>query len=500
MGEMVANDGKRPAWAKPGEEWGYGTTVVQIHVAETSLTVPRETPEELREIVGRVLKLGRVRDSELVRIEDWFKGGLRAKNSKYFPIPAGVKSDIWRAWWPLLTPINLVVPAVKTWTRAVYSGRNIRRVVSAPDNIRAQLEEWVGSARYLKKMMRHRRNALLFGTSVAVPTVNEDGVVDLTLFDAVHTWVIVDPWDVERPIAVAEVKGEIVRFVCLNGFGTITKRGGKFVVANFGILPVSIWYGEDELEEGNPHGRSRVGEAVDMSISVTDVHFNIRIMQKLQTRSLLVIKGKVESSKQAANLGPTGGIEVEEGGDAKFIHPEPKIDETIKIIRTQVGLLATELSIPQDVLDATITEAAQAAESARIRAIPLIQEADLLAKEWQDDERQLILMGAAMLEFNRAEGGNVIKMADIRRRVKVDVEIEPDVVPATKNEKVANGIALRGARIRSAEDTVREFNPTKSETEIAELVKEMEEQEAKSVNPAAAADAELKAKKAAMSD
>ena len=152
--------------------------------------------------------------------------------------------------------------------------------------------------------------------------------------------------------------------------------------------------------------------------------------------------------------------------------PNAKIEESLKILKEYIGLLATATSIPQDVLDATLTQSVSSAEAARIRAIPLVQRAKQLVPTWRANEQRLILAATALIEYHQT-GGRPIDMRDIASRTESDIQISPQILPTSPNELTQDIIARISFGLMTPEDGVRMCSPSKSDDEVKAMADEI---------------------------
>lgn len=449
-----------------------------------SYKIPENAPPATKEWLRKLSKINGPRDGSLVRIRDHFEGGDRAISETYFPRPEGVHTTDWRQLRRLYAHVNLVRPSARCWSAAVYSGDVQRDVTEAPH--KPVIKEFIKSPEYTQAIEAWNENAIVYGTAVAVPCYDYDeesktGELSIWLPDPLYTWIETDPVNVRKITAVIEInpKCQRVMYIRTDGMGWMTKDNSEHQEMDFGWLPVAVAYGQSCLHRGEKYGISLVRDAVDWSIRCTDVAFNISILQKLQTRATLVIIGQEDmADDENSGHGPNKELKLRPESDAKYISPDAKIKETIEILKQMIGLLATSTSIPQDVLDATLTQQVSSAEAARIRAIPLVQRARQLVPIWRANEHNLIMAIEGLLEYN--ESKNPVKYADLKNRVKTDIQITPNIIPMSRNEEVQNVIALLQSYLITAEDAVRTFNQSKTEDDIkamADKVREVQEKE-----------------------
>lgn len=429
--------------------------------------------ETMDAFLEELVTLRPVRSMDLLRVREILNGGKKALSEKYHPKPSDRTDKQWARFKRLLTHINLARPNQRCWRDAVYSGGAERQISKNPHQDLVQ--EWLDSPLYEQTVDSWISQAVAYGVCAAVSCWDPDqGTTGATLYDPLHTYIWTDPLNIYKVVAVAEVTKDMIRYVHLEGEGYITKEEHVHVARSFTVLPVVLAYGEDTRPEGDVYGRSLILDAVEYSIAATELVFNIRILQKLQTRSLLLLIGDEDELEGSADgWGPEKVLKLkrnpsaEDPPDARFITPDPKIEETIKILKTFIGLLAVSSGVPADVLDPTLTGAAEKAEAARIRAIPLVHRAKKMAPFWRANEQNLILMATYRAEIETKR--RPARFVDLKKKVQTNVTIRQAIIPQSENEalqnlilKLANGLILH-------KDAAKEVYPDAPPEKIAEV-------------------------------
>ncbi len=461
------------------------------------MLLPEVKSPELRAWLQKLLTLPALRDPELMEIRDHFEGGPDAISAKYHPKPASLTETMWRTNRRLLSYVNLVKPVQKAYSNAVYSGQSKRKVKKNPEaNL---VKDWVGSDEYLQLVEDWTTNKITMGTSVAVPLYDpETGETSVWLPDPVYTWIFTDKQNVKKIVGVAEVCLDHIQYVHLQGEGYISLDAEpQHEDRDFGWLPVVVGYGEDRRSRGLQYGLTMVRDAVTASKSATAIYYNIRLLQRQQTRSILKRIADLEELERMGEKGKPVGtgsegstIDLPMGGDAEFISPDPKIEESLKVLKQQLALLAIAAGIPADVLDSTLSEAAASAESARIRALPLIQNSRPLIWRWRSDEQQVILAMTARIGYHKS-GEKPIDIAALRQQVATDIVLNPQVLPLSPNEHTQDTIARVSFGLTTEEDGILEHNETKSDSEIAAMAVIMRKRMADAGGPQAFAQAAM---------
>ena len=304
----------RPATVRGQEDPnGGGSAAIQ-----PKLRLPSNVDSEQRKFLEDLAKRPPVRDRELLTIRDHFEGGPPAIGGKYFAKPPRMSQELWDQNRQLLTHVNLVRPSVRCWCSAVYSGEIVRRVANNP--YQPVIEPWVASVDYAQAVYDWNENATVYGTSVAVPVFDQDtGEMSVWLPDPVYTHIVTDPRDVRRIAAVAEIMPQRIQFVTTWGEGVMARDYADFVPRDFGVLPVVVAYGIDRRHRGEVYGLSLVRDAVTWSIRATSVAYNVSLLQKQQTRSILLRIGDLErlsalqSGQPVAQATDGGSMDLPEG-------------------------------------------------------------------------------------------------------------------------------------------------------------------------------------------
>lgn len=456
----------------------------------TETNLPRGLDAYHTDLLKKLLKLPYTR-SDLARIRHHYEGGKDAISSRYFPKPPRMTDTLWSQNKLLLSHVNLVRPSVRCWTSAVYGGESSRRVISNP--VADVISPWLSSQDYYETVTGWIDDAVTYGTAVLVPIYNvATGELYVWSPDPVCTWIYADPQDVRSVQAIAEVKKESIQYMTLTGEGFVSKEAATHRQVDFGgFLPVAIAYGVNRLRRGEVYGLSLVQDSVDWSIRTTAVAYNVSLLQKQQTRAIMLRIGNLEmlsavqeggtGSKSVTEASDGGSMDLPEGFTAEFISPDPKIKESLDILKSFIGLLATATSIPQDVLDATLTESVSSAEAARIRAIPLVQAARQLLPAWRRNEQNLVLAATARVMYEMTPAP--IDIAALRRSVQTEIVINSRIIPTSPNEETQDLIAQVSVGLKTAEDAIRQVNPLKSDAEITAMAEEMRKRQETAGSP-----------------
>lgn len=448
----------------------------------TRLAPPAGIDERSAQYFNQAVESGPIRDRSLIRIRDQYHGGATAVGPSYFPIPTGCDVKDWEEFRTLLTHVNFVRPATRTWVASVYGGQVSRKLVDNPHQ--DIMAAFIAGIEYDRAVRGWIENAINYGTAVAVPVLaynggpgntglDKEAELSIWLPNPIHTYIYTNPANVNDIEAVVEVKSDRVMFITKNGSGWATKDSSSYAAAEYDRVPCVIARGKDCTHMGEVYGESLVGDAAEWSIRATHLAMNISILQKLQTRATFVIYTDEEDPVLNGDHGPSKFLQMAKDARAEFMTPQPHIQECLSIMKSFIGLLSVASSIPADVLDSTLAESTTSAEAARIRAIPMLQQSGNMLSYWRHLEKQLVLTSTGVLEM--AATRSPVNIRSLAHRVKTDVMLKPDVIPANANEKATTVIALHAAGLISDEDAIREVNQGKPDEQVQAMVTALEE-------------------------
>jgi hypothetical protein len=429
-------------------------------------------PDLLAWITG-LLDLRPVVDSELLEIREQLEGGRKAISSKYFPKPNPTMSDtLWQQNRKLLHHVNLMQPVQNAYVNSVYSNEVVRTAEENP--YKEWVQEWLESDDLAQTMEDWAGNKVAFGRSVAVAgyeTEADEGFVWLP--DPVYTRVFLDPMNKDRIIAVAEITRTRIQFIHLKGEGVLTENAYDFENRDFGWLPVVVGYGRDLRSSGSANGLPMLRDALSATTAATSVMYNVRLLQKQETKNILVrIADLDELKKREAGRPVSSGdqtvMDLPKDSKAEILSRNPNIDPSLNVLRQQISLLATAGGVPADVLDPTLTESSSSAEAARIRAIPMLQGSKRLVRQWRRDERQLTLAMTAVKQYYKNKQ-KPIKIAELKKKVSTFIGMTPAGLPQSPNEETQDIISKVAFGLMTPEDGVRALNGTKTAAEVNKM-------------------------------
>lgn len=457
----------------------------------SGLLVPRglavlDIPEELPPVARRVLSEAKARatrrgsffvNQEMQDLAQLYEGGAEILGDDFFPCPDGEDPVNWsRLKQRLMIYINLLKACTRRLRSAVLGGTVRRTVVRNPyeEEIKAMMR-----GRFPAKMRTRLRNQILFGTSYAVPTIPRKGVVEPWLPWPPTTWVVTDGLSASNVLGIVNwaKDGSVARFVSVDAEGWVAPGGQYHVIPRaWGFLPVTFGFGEDLRDDGECLGLSQVREAAKAAIRATDCMFNVSMLQKLRTRGLLWISGRLENEQDdpAKMFGPNGLLQLGEGGQVGFATPSSNIPDSLEVLHAIVYALSITVGIPVDDLDPSLRGVDTSAEGAKRRYIPMASLVAEMAEACVLEEQDFTLRATGVLEVTQK--GGPVDLDALGAQVSTDVDIDASVLPETNAERVANELQLLNARARTPYDFARIFNRGKDEAEIQAIAEAVEKQ------------------------
>jgi hypothetical protein len=445
--------------------------------SNTQLKIPAGVPAETTQLLKAAFERPIIRDEELRKLHELHDGGMRLiKNPKYFPKPEGLTDNQWEKFLRLLVLVNLVKPALRRFVASVYGGAVIR-TVEGNGAESERLRDLVSPLGYYPQDTRNWfENAGLFGTGVAAWVYDEDGNLETWLPNPVHTHIIANRGNLRDVLGVFEYSpdGTEMRFMTKEGMGIARSNdSGTWTQTDWGFLPATVGYGQSCIHRGDIDGLSLVREAADYTVRASDATLNLSILQKIATRSTMVIEGSLESDLADAGT-PTGFIKIETGGKVYHVAPEAKFKETIDVLNFYIGATCTILSVPRDTFDGTGTSTGDSAEGAKLRAMPHASATKFLIEEWRLNEIDRIRRGAALQRWLENKGVPV-KLKELARSLKINVQMEPASIPDSFSQEVAAWVQLLLNGGKRPEDFARHFNPLLPDEVIAKMADDIRE-------------------------
>lgn len=437
--------------------------------------IPQGIPRDTLYMLAEVLQRPVIRDQELVRLKDLHDCPCDLRhNEKYYPKPEIISPAQWEMYLKVWVPVNLIKPAVRRIVASVYGGNVYRRVENAPAILNEALST---NGRYGADVRCWFEGATWSGTSVRAWTLNQFGKLETWLPNPITTHLYSSPDNIRNLRGVFEYAcdGAVLRFMTDEGQGVLYKgRPGKWMTTDWGFLPATVGYGQDRRHLGDIYGLSLVREAADYTLRATDATLNLGILQKAQTKALLVVADdNPEEDTVAEAFAGTGFIKTSKDGKVYYVSPDGKFKEILDVLNHYMSMVSMILSIPRDTLDAMGGESNASAEGARLRAIPLTSMTRFLIEEWRSNEIDSALRGAALVRWTE-NGNSPVNMADVAKEVPVDIQIESASIPEGRAEEISADIQLMLNGIKSPYDTVKKHNSTKPEPAVEKQVEWIE--------------------------
>lgn len=391
---------------------------------------------------------------------NWLSTEKRAILSKYF------------------TYVNLLKPAVNRLVSGVYGGRVVRTLEKdCPyrEQVLASIDEKLG---YSQKLRETFRAAVLYGDGIMAFTVVNDRV-RVWRPNPLVTRIVTNPNDVTDLTAIVELlpTGDY-RFASKRGWGYLNKAGNIYDYAehSLGIVPAVVFYGESQLEYGEPYGDSLVECGLYYSAVLTQLRLNQVALMMNYVSPQAVASGEVKNDDPQEAF--RGGL-LEMGADGKFMFVTPQtnfkdLTETNDSYKTDFCISA---GIPMDALDPSNIPENQSATSARLRNQPLSVTINRLVEETTHNELRCLTIVGALYQFIET-GGKPVNFEQFSDLFRASVKIEANGAPVSFGEEVAAWTQLHTAGAKTTEEMIRHFGDDLSEEEIQRRVEESDKRRA----------------------
>lgn len=415
--------------------------------------VPAETLAVLRlvenELNGTSV-YGNARRLDMQKIRDQLSGAPAATTQVYHPDQYGLNADQQAHFRRILarSHVNLVEPALDRLVNSIHSGKIQRRVIEGFSYIQEMLN---GSA-HAAAMTKLCENAFAYGTGYLVPVAVE-GRVNYWLPDPLHTYMAVNPADITDILGIVEIlpawSGALlcVRYVTKTHIGVAYVKTGtsameipepEYTEHGFPFLPVVVAYGRDQTHRGEKYGKSFVSGVADATIRVTNNEVNLELLRDRQTQALLVTEG--EPTRTSADDQGAQGKYISfprDGGDAKYITPESRLEAVIELTKRFCADAAVSSGLPLDTfLPELIAGSDASATAARIRAFPLQQRMIRIVRDWEMvEERAAVVTSGAVMQAGGVYFGEGLE--DLRNLLQPRVKILPSL-PEADAETLSN--------------------------------------------------------------
>lgn len=434
------------------------------------------------------------RTNELREISIFMDGDADAFSDEFFPQPDGYDLSTWLELKSrLMVLVNLLQASVRKVRHRVYGGYQRRVVVKNPykDDIERLL-----SGDYSLRMRDWFTNRAAFSNAACVVSgVVKNGKPRLRLWtpDPCFTYLASDPHD-DRYIAIAEFSpdGNRMQFVTENAEGVIYRDqdvvtigagddapAGSYVrTTNMGFLPAVIAHGESRRNKRSPYSNPPFRGAIKFTVRATDTLFNGSLLQKLQTKGILVVNGVMEDqTMDLPEMMRQGLIYIDKDGGAQFLIPQSNIGDTLSLLDRMIEVYSVVHAIPVDDLNPTSGKGTSAEEATR-RAEPYLS----LTREFTEtatlDEQELVVRATGVLRWMDTAQPGPVDIDDLRDEVETDISLQPPLKPLTSQSDAH--IAEVGARLGTIlpEDQARMWNDHANAGKIKDVVANMEKIEA----------------------
>lgn len=433
------------------------------------------------ELAGTDATWGR-RRRELKMIADQLEQCDASTSEIYHPKPEGLTAEQVTHWQEVLkcSFVGHAAPALDRLVNSIDAGL-IERRVDYPGAADLEIEAVLASPEYAAAMTRNREAAFAYGMGYLVPAWNEDeGEVRYWHLDPMRTVLVTDPMDVATPTALFEVgRDGGLRFVTRDVTGWVSADGesGEAQPHGFGFLPAIIYPGRDRKHRGEKYAASLIVDAVRATIRATRNNANMWLIQARQTWALLVMQGTPigastndEDSKDGK--GKWVHFAAKDEGDAKYITPESRLEDALKLTDRHLADAAVGSGLPLDTFRPELVAGQDAsATAARIRAFPLMQRVSRLVRDAVAIEQNAAaLVAAVWLRHGKRAEVPSASWRELRAAIRPKVKIQPSL-PEADAEELSNWQAKANAFFVPVEHAIRRYYPQATDEQVAELAR-----------------------------
>lgn len=381
---------------------------------------------------------------DMQKIADQLEGGECALQSRYHPDIEGLNEQQQAKVRRMRHHVNMAEPALDRLVNSIHAGRITLKVAK-----NAELQSLLRKRGHRKAMAIFCESAFSFGTGYLVPLVSRgmNGRPRVKYWHPSPLWTI----PVTNPLDITDLWGVVemirdsgnsrtigLRFVGRGFEGTFMYATKELVLTetNLSFVPVVMAYGRDRRHMGKRLGKSLILAAADGSIRMTDNSLNLVILRDRQTRALLVMTGEPTSTSDDDRETAQGYLEfADKDGDAKFIQPESRLEQVIKVGERFCVDTSIATGLPLDAFRPELIAGNDAsATAARQRAFPLQQKMVRLDSDWEETEALTAALIGALLDAPAMAGKS---LEDIEEDLGISVNILPSI-PEAEAETLSN--------------------------------------------------------------
>ena len=403
------------------------------------------------------------------KLRRYYRGNPDELLPEIFPQPASLTDAEYEIIKKYFVYVNLLKPSVARLVSGVY-GNPVSRFIEKGSPYKAEVDEFLSPSRgYSIKVRDAFRNAVHYGTGVIIYTVKNENV-EPYIPNPIYTRVFSNPHDANEIWAVIEEfvandGSKQYRYTTSHRHG-VMNEGGLILDEShhdLGVVPASIFYGEDQSMFGLSEGDSLVGSGAYYSSVVTRLLLNMVELVLTFTDPKGVLKGSVLNREEATDKGAI--MEVEEGGDFGYASPDTNFRDLSETITQYLTYFCISEGIPLDALNPASVPENQSATSAKLRNQPLQVTISRLIEEQIARESYALCIVAGL--YQSIETMSDVTFEDIRSKFRASIMIQPSGNPESQSEEAAAWQQLVAMGAKELVDAIRHYNPTASDAEIA---------------------------------
>lgn len=430
--------------------------------------LPRDTDARVVELLGQAREelratswMARSEFKDMQKIADQLEGGECALQERYHPPIHGLNERQQQRVREIRKHVNMTEPAMDRLVNSIHAGRITIHVAK-----NEELQRLVRKRAHRKAMALLGESATAFGTGYLVPIVRRRGSgngVTLKYWhpNSLWTFPITDPMDITRLVGLVEMirdsshsKTIGVRFVGVGFEGSYYYAAREVAVNDLPLsfVPAVVAYGRDQRHKGKRLGKSLLLAAADASIRVTDNSLNLVLLRDRQTRAIMILNGEPDSTSDDDQETTQAYMAfADKDGDAKFIQPDSRLEDVIRVGERFCVEASIGSSLPLDTFRPELIAGNDAsATAARQRAFPLQQRMVRLVNDWEEIESQTCALIGALLDVDGAAGK---ELDEIEEDLGITVNILPSI-PEAEAETLSNWQQKKEKFYCSVEDEI----------------------------------------------
>lgn len=448
-----------------------------------------------------------LRREEFVFLKDFYEGGKNTADSRYVRKHMREPNDAYLDRLRRIVTVNICKPVVRVVANAMYGCPVDRHIVKRGVGKRGtpaedkRLQALLGNKLYDIAMQNAARGASVYGTHVSGPWFNPktgriefrtrhisyvypipnkmDGQeMDMMFFEIELTdpltnrdYKQVEVWTDEE-VGVFRNDGPGSTVFYPDADATEWMGGENPGINPYGIIPWVPFRAESDTDEGNFFGVSDITDVAEANAFINEW---LSVLDKNvldQGWSQMVLTGYNGDQGSEKNVGTAYAITCGEGGDAKFIIPDLKVDEVGKLIDRVQRFALEGANVPLAAIR-TYGEP-RSGVSIEMEIKPLLDMCKTRREAWRLCEDRLIKLTLLMDAVHVGRKTFTPEQAqEFMREYETTIEWREDLRPSDVEKEIARDKLLFDMRAIDPHTLVEKYNDLRGKTleERAEEIK-----------------------------